>query len=94
MGKILRKKRQKLCLKAQSHRERERKNSLIKIISSMKGKYFSGEFTCDLCRHTRLSGYVYIIESEEYEICKYCNDGIFNKKHFGKVIYTPMGNKR
>lgn len=60
----------------------------------MKGKYFSGEFTCDLCRHTRLSGYVYIIESEEYEICKYCNDGIFNKKHFGKVIYTPMGNKR
>ena len=67
MGKILRKKRQKLSLKAQSHRERERKNSLIKIISDMKGKYFSSEFTCDLCRHTRLSGYVYNINSEEYE---------------------------
>lgn len=94
MGKILRKRKQKLSLKAQGRRDRERKNSLIKIISGLKGKYFSGEFTCDLCRHTRLSGYVYIIDSEEFEICKYCNDAIFNKKHFGRIIYTPMGNKR
>ena len=94
MGKILRKKKQKLCLKAQNSKESKRKNSLIKMLSDKKGKYFSGVFTCDLCRHTRLSGYIYTIDSEEYEICKYCNDGIFNKKPFGKLIYTPMGNKR
>lgn len=71
-----------------------RRSAIRHSILNQKGTCFSGSFVCDLCNHTRMTGYLYKTESGDYEICKFCHDGIFGISHYVKVIYTPMGNKR
>jgi len=70
------------------------RNSLTAKIRFAKGKHFSGEFCCDLCRNKHVTGYVYNINGKEYEICKFCHDKLFNKTPYTKIIYTPMGNNQ
>ena len=71
-----------------------RRGEIRKHILSLKGKLFEWTFTCDLCGHQRTKGYLYKDETEEYEICKFCNDALFHKHDYLKIHYTPMGNKR
>lgn len=70
------------------------KNEIRKKILVLKGKLFEWTFTCDLCGHQYIKGYLYNDGTNEYEICKFCNDRIFNKHDYVKIQYTPMGNKR
>ena len=71
-----------------------RRGEMRKHILGLKGKMFEWSFTCDLCGHQRLKGYLDKDETEEYEICKFCHDAIFDVRPHTKVLYTPMGNKR
>jgi hypothetical protein len=41
-----------------------------------------------------MTGYFYETEAGEYEICKFCHDGIHGISYPVKILYTPMGNKR
>lgn len=74
--------------------EKAKNSAIKKLIEDLKGKRFTGQFICDICRHTRMTGYLYTTDDAEYEICKFCHDALFNIKPHVKVIYTPMGNKR
>jgi len=71
-----------------------RKKSLAAKLLNAKGKHFSGMFNCAMCGNKHTDGYVYKIEGKEYEICKFCNDSVFMKPNFIKIIYTPMGNNQ
>lgn len=94
MKKISRKARAKLGQDRARRREKGRKSAIKNAIKNLKPKRFSGQFVCDLCRHTRLTGYLYTTEDKDYEICKFCYDDLKNIKPHVKIIYTPMGNKR
>lgn len=94
MGKAGKKAHAKKISSKYNQRERERQSALKKEFRELKGKYFKGIFSCVLCRHTRSVGYVYTLDDKEYEVCKFCNDALFNKKPYVKIVYTPMGNKR
>lgn len=72
----------------------DRRNEITKHLRGLKGKLFEWNFICDLCGHQRTKGYLYNDGSEEYEICKFCNDRLFKRANFTRIIYTPMGNKR
>jgi len=74
--------------------EKEKILAVKKKIKKLKGTRFTGQFICDMCKHTRMIGYLYTTEDAEYEICKFCRDTIFDVGHHTKLIYTPMGNKR
>lgn len=76
------------------NKERERINTLTKNLQKLKGKYFSGLFTCIMCGHTHMTGYFYSDEDKEYELCKYCNDIVFKKKNKPRLVLTPMGNNQ
>lgn len=84
----------KVGKKSRGTRSQSRKSSIKKAIKGLEGKRFSDRFICDLCRHTRLTGYLYKTEDREYEICKFCYDDLKDIRPHVKVIYTPMGNKR
>lgn len=71
-----------------------RKNEIRKHIIGLKGKVINRNFTCDICGHQRINGYLYNDENKEYEICKFCNNSIFHKTHYLNIIYTPMGNNQ
>lgn len=71
-----------------------RRSAIRRSILNRKGSHFTGSFICDLCGHTRMTGYFYETENGEYEICKFCHDRIYGITHPVKVLYTPMGNKR
>ena len=71
-----------------------RRSAIRRSILNKRGSRFSETFTCDLCGHTRMTGYFYETESGEYKICKFCHDGIHGISHPINIIYTPMGNKR
>lgn len=91
MGKLLTKKeRRKKAAKNYRSPVNGYKKNLRRAVSKATGKYFTGEFVCDLCRHTRFIGYVYDIDNVEYEICKFCNNSIHGKHDYVKIIYTPM----
>lgn len=71
----------------------EYQDKLRKLINGGNGKHVSYNFVCDKCKNTHRSGYLFTDgEGNEYVICAYC----CKKKHdhIGKIIYTPMGNKR
>ena len=94
MGKILKKARQKKAKRAYKSLDGERRSAIRKAIRNLKGKRFTDTFICDLCRHNRMTGYLYETENGEYEICKFCYDAIHDIRPYVKVLYTPMGNKR
>lgn len=91
---LSRKARERQARKKNAKVSARRYKTFIPVLSDLKGKHFTGLFVCDCCGHEMRSGYVYATEEREYEICKFCNDAIFDKKVYQKVIYTPMGNKR
>ena len=72
----------------------KRRNEIRKLVLGLKGELISWNFTCSLCGHHRIKGYLYNDGNQEYEICKFCNDTIFNRHDYLKIHYTPMGNKR
>lgn len=71
-----------------------RRSAIRRSILNKRGSRFSETFICDLCGHTRMTGYFYETESGEYKICKFCHDRIHGISHPINIIYTPMGNKR
>lgn len=71
-----------------------RRNEIRKRLFGLNGRLFYNPFTCALCGHNHTKGYVYNDGAEEYEICKFCNDSLFRKHDYIKILYTPMGNKR
>lgn len=94
MRKIGRKARAKLGQERTRRREKGRKSAIKNAIKDLKPKRFSDQFVCDLCRHMRLTGYLYTTEDKEYEICNFCYNDLKDIRPHVKVIYTPMGNKR
>ena len=94
MGKIGRKAHVKKVQQKYKKLEKAKNSSIRKLIEGLKGKSFTGQFVCDMCRHTRMIGYLYTTEDTEYEICKFCHDAIFDIRPHTRVLYTPMGNKR
>ena len=94
MGNGARKARAKRVQRKYAKRENVKNSAIVKTISNMKGRFFTGRFKCEMCKHTRMFGYLYTTENAEYEICKFCHDDIFDVGHHSKVLYTPMGNKR
>lgn len=93
-GKNLKKLKAKKGKKRSNGKVNAWKKALAAKIRTAKGKHFTGMFICDMCRNTHTHGYVYNIDNEEYEICKFCNDVIFQKQNYIKIIYTPMGNNQ
>ena len=94
MGKLLRRRREKLARKENVRQEKVRYREAAKLFVGQKGRRFAGQFVCDLCRHTRTAGYLFTIDDKEYEVCKFCHDAINDVRPSVKVIYTPMGNGR
>ncbi len=86
--------RRKQAMQKQKGKENAWKKALKAKIRLAKGKRFTGMFLCDLCKVSHTHGYVYNIEGEEYEICKFCYDSIFKIPHYIKILYTPMGNNQ
>lgn len=94
MGKLTRKaKLKKVRGNRKSNYNSFQKTLASKILKST-GKHFTGMFRCDLCNVNHTNGYVYTIDNVEYEICKFCNDRIFHKSNYIRIIYTPMGNNQ
>lgn len=94
VGKILRRKLEKRAKRDYAKAEKGRLARMREKIINMKGKRFTGLFRCEICGHNHAIGYLYVINEEEHEICKFCNDAIFQKPRRTKIIYTPMGNNQ
>ena len=94
MGKIDKKARAKTIRSIYEKQDKSKRSAIRKTIQNLKGKRFTDTFICDLCKHTRMTGYLYETEEREYEICKFCYDAIHDIRPHTKVLYTPMGNKR
>ena len=94
MGKIGRRAHVKEVQRGYNKLEREKRSSIKRTIKKLKGTRFTDQFVCDICKHNRITGYLFITEDSEYEICKFCYDAIFDVRPHTKVLYTPMGNKR
>lgn len=63
---------------------------LTRLIQTQRGKRFSGVFTCAKCFNKHTTGYLFTDENDnEYEVCAYC---CREKKDYGYIIYTAMGN--
>ncbi len=63
---------------------------LSTLIQTQRGKRFSGVFTCARCFNKHTTGYLFTDEDDnEYEVCAYC---CREKKDYGYIIYTAMGN--
>ncbi len=77
---------------------------ILNIIQKRKGENFLGVFRCARCGTVHQMGCKYKgKKGREYKICFDCQfeakkhliDSAKNSdRHFSKVIYTPMGNKR
>jgi len=91
---LSRKARERRAKKKNAKKEERKYKAFIPLLKDIKGKRFTGSFTCACCRHQMTGGYVYTTDDNEYEICKYCNDMIFGLRPRPKVVFTPMGNKR
>lgn len=94
MGKIGRKALVKTVQRIYNSQDKARCAAIKKSIRDLKGERITYAFTCKLCKHTRMAGYLYETEEGEYEICKFCYDSIHHTSPYVKVVYTPMGNKR
>lgn len=94
MGKLLKRIKSKISKSRKTGIQNQYKKELAKKIFGLKGKHFTGMFTCDLCKVTHTNGYIYTIDNVEYEICKFCNNKIHQKQNFVRIIYTPMGNNQ
>lgn len=93
MGKLARKKAKKSKSRSSS-KHNQYKKELAKKLFALKGKHFTGMFSCDLCNVTHTNGYIYCLDNVEYEICKFCNDKMHHKQNYIRIIYTPMGNNQ
>lgn len=72
-------------------RENKKGLSLFKQhIKHNKGKSIKGQFKCDICGYTHISGNLYIIGDVHKRVCKFCISGITGKGKGTKLIYTPM----
>lgn len=69
---------------------------LLINLCQLKGERFTGLFRCDVCGHTKMSGFFYEFEGKEYEACKDCINSMKDKRENNSIwaINTPMGNKR
>ena len=98
MGKLLKKAKARKAGKEAMNKANKKRNSFQKALANklrdLKGKHFSWSFECDMCRVTHTNGYLYNVDNEEYQICKFCNDRIHQKNNYVRIIYTPMGNNQ
>jgi len=97
--KGLKKSRERLIAKEYDKKKRERLNAIKNKLKQTKGTPIQTNFSCSLCNHSFVNGYAYMIEGEEYIVCKHCNNKIHPLNRTShqtsvRVIYTPMGNKR
>lgn len=94
MGKLAKRLKTKKTRGRIVSKSEQYKKELAKKIRGLKGKHFTGMFSCDLCKVTHTNGYLYTLNDVEYEICKFCNDKIHHKQNYIRILSTPMGNKR